>query len=207
VTTTTWVEFGCLLMVVLCVPGPDFALIVARTVQGRRAATIAALGVVCGLMVHTLAAAIGLTAVVAAHPAALTSIRWLSASYLMVLGVLLVRRQLSGGAGAEDVELAVRLSIEHPIRLWWTGFGTNVLNPKALLFFVAVLPRFIEPGAQAAVRTVQLAAATVVAAVVWWALVIVMVSGHGVFIRSRRGIEIGCGVVLVVFGIGFAVVG
>jgi len=123
-------------------PGVDFLLTVSRTLQGgARAGVAAALGINAGCVVHALAAAFGLAALLALHPAAFQAIQWAGAAYLIWLGVGLLRQAWRGGAGAvADASAA-------PVRPWVadfrTGLLTNVLNPKVAFFFLAFLPQFV----------------------------------------------------------------
>lgn len=118
-------------------PGADM-LFVAGTgaARGRRAGVLAALGVGAGCALHTLLAAIGLSALIAASELAFEAVRWAGAAYLVWLGVGLLRAR--GGA------LAAQARQGDP---FWQGALTNALNPKVALFFLAFLPQFIEPGA------------------------------------------------------------
>ncbi len=125
-------------------PGPDVLCIVTHALRsGARAGTVAALGIVSGCFVHVLAAAIGLSALLATSATAFTVLKWVGAAYLFWMGVRLLF------AKAAPLELAAPGSAE-PVDLWRVyrrGFLTNVLNPKVALFFLAFVPQFIAPGA------------------------------------------------------------
>lgn len=125
-------------------PGPDTAYIVGRSVQmGWRGGAAAALGISTGCLVHVFAAALGLSALLAASSAAFTLVKWAGAAYLCFLGVkMLLSRP---GAPAAD---AVLQSGAIPLRqVFWQGALTNVLNPKVALFFLAFLPQFVAAEA------------------------------------------------------------
>ena len=121
-------------------PGPDTAYIIGRSVQlGWRGGAAAALGISAGGLVHVFAAAIGLSALLAASSAAFTLVKWVGAAYLCFMGVkmLLSRPQ----ARADD---AVAPSGAISLRqVFLQGALTNVLNPKVALFFLAFLPQFV----------------------------------------------------------------
>jgi threonine/homoserine/homoserine lactone efflux protein len=121
-------------------PGPDTAYIIGRSVQlGWRGGAAAALGISAGCFVHVFAAAIGLSALLAASSAAFTLVKWVGAAYLCFIGVkmLLSRPQ----APADD---AVTAGSEISLRqVFLQGALTNVLNPKVALFFLAFLPQFV----------------------------------------------------------------
>jgi threonine/homoserine/homoserine lactone efflux protein len=123
-------------------PGVDFVLTVSRTLQGgARAGVAAALGISSGCVVHALAAAFGLAALLAVHPQAFAAIQWAGAAYLVWLGLGMLRQAWRGaGGGAAGAGPAARRSGWAEYR---TGVLTNVLNPKVALFFLAFLPQFV----------------------------------------------------------------
>lgn len=120
-------------------PGPDTAYIVGRSVaQGRAAGVMSALGVSAGCCVHSLATAFGLTALLAASPAAFGVIQYAGAAYLVWLGLRLLWQRPGVAAQAAPP----------PRRgLFMQGFLTNVLNPKVILFFVSFFPQFVDARA------------------------------------------------------------
>jgi threonine/homoserine/homoserine lactone efflux protein len=120
-------------------PGPDMLYITARSVgQGRAAGVLSALGVTAGCLVHTAAAALGVSALFASSAAAYEALRYAGAAYLVYLGIRTLR-----APDAQAAVLAPRLS---PRRVFWQGVTTNVLNPKVALFFLAFLPQFADAG-------------------------------------------------------------
>ena len=122
-------------------PGPDTAYIVGRGVQlGWRGGAAAALGIGAGCLVHVFAAAIGLSALLAASSVAFTAVKWAGAAYLCFLGVkmLLSRPEVPAGNVTLPRE-AISLR-----QVFGQGALTNILNPKVALFFLAFLPQFVE---------------------------------------------------------------
>jgi threonine/homoserine/homoserine lactone efflux protein len=127
-------------------PGPDNLLIMTRSAtQGWRAGSAAALGIGSGTMVHVLAAALGLSAVLSTSAAAFMVVKWVGAAYIVYMGIGMLRARLRGAAeDAADAEVAVRAA--QPLawrKIYFQGFLTNVLNPKVALFFLAFVPQFI----------------------------------------------------------------
>ena len=123
-------------------PGPDTLYIVARsTTQGFRAGAVAALGIGAGTLVHISAAAVGLSALLAASAAAFTVVKVLGALYLLYLGISLLSSQRRN-APEREIMPAARPSV-----VFLQGFLTNVLNPKVALFFLALLPQFVDAKA------------------------------------------------------------
>lgn len=128
-------------------PGPDVLYIVTHALKhGVRAGVVAAMGIVSGCFVHVVAAALGVSALLATSATAFTVLKWLGAAYLVWMGVKLL---LAKGGGASVIPAAHQLAGE-PVdlrRVFGRGFLTNVLNPKVALFFLAFVPQFIAPNA------------------------------------------------------------
>lgn len=125
--------------VLFVTPGPDMSLFLAKTVAGgRRAGMAAMLGAMAGCCVHTLLAALGLSALLAASAAAFTALKIVGAFYLLWLALDAVRHG-SALTVAQDAkgEVSVR-------RTFWLGVGVNLTNPKVVLFFVTFLPQFVS---------------------------------------------------------------
>ena len=122
-------------------PGPDTVYIVGRSVQlGWRGGAAAALGVCTGCLVHVFAAAIGLSAVLAASSAAFTLVKWAGAAYLCFLGVKMLLSRQPAPADGVDATASGAVSLR---QVFWQGALTNALNPKVALFFLAFLPQFV----------------------------------------------------------------
>jgi threonine/homoserine/homoserine lactone efflux protein len=125
----------------LCVtPGPDMMFIVAMGGRGGPAAGVmAALGVASAMFVHTVAAALGLSALFQALPTLYHVLRWAGAAYLLYLAVKAFRDRSVPGEDGATAGPGMR-------RAFWQGAVTNLLNPKVILFNVAFLPQFVAPG-------------------------------------------------------------
>jgi len=124
-------------------PGPDTLYIVGRSsTQGWRAGATAALGIGTGTLVHILAAALGLSAILAASAAAFTAVKIAGAAYLVYVGISLLRSPTRRPEAAAITTPAASLRT-----VFVQGFLTNVLNPKVALFFLAFLPQFVSPDA------------------------------------------------------------
>jgi threonine/homoserine/homoserine lactone efflux protein len=121
-------------------PGPDNMYILARSIaQGRRAGIVSALGIGSGVLVHTLAAALGLSAILAASSWAFLAVKVAGAAYLIYLGVAALRRPVAP-------LVAPTLDIVSGWRVYRQGVLSNILNPKVAVFFLAFLPQFVDPG-------------------------------------------------------------
>lgn len=104
--------------------------------HGRRAGMLSALGVICGILVHTIAAALGLTLIFQTSALAFLVVKYLGAAYLIYLGIKSWREH--------NVFALQSSSIVSSQRLFWQGVLSNVLNPKIAIFFLAFLPQFVD---------------------------------------------------------------
>jgi threonine/homoserine/homoserine lactone efflux protein len=121
-------------------PGQDTLYILGSSIaHGRRAGVASALGIIAGCIVHTLAAALGLSAILATSAAAFIVVKLAGAAYLIYLGVRLFMKPVSIASQSGDSASGKTLAA------FRQGVVTNVLNPKVALFFLALLPQFIDP--------------------------------------------------------------
>lgn len=137
--------------IALCLtPGIDTVYILTRGIAGGRSEGVAsALGINTGLLVHTVLVSAGLSLVLAASPVAFTAIKVAGAAYLVVMGV----RTIAFGGGSAKLASAAEAAGESageasarrgsPLATYGQGVLTNVLNPKIILFFLALLPQFV----------------------------------------------------------------
>jgi threonine/homoserine/homoserine lactone efflux protein len=150
--------FALTVLVLNATPGVDLMLTLTRTLQfGVRAGCAAALGIAAGCVLHTLAAAFGLAALLAASSAAFGVVKWAGALYLLWLAWGMLRTAWRGqepcAAGVAVAARAVEPSsgaarASAPLgALFRQGLLTNALNPKVALFFLALLPQFIGTDA------------------------------------------------------------
>lgn len=120
-------------------PGADMMFCLGQGLRsGRPAAMAANFGIALGGMVHVTLAALGLGALVAAHPAAFEAIRWLGVGYLLWLAIAALRSP----AFAPDATLAPAPAAW----VFWQALIVNLLNPKVILFILAFLPQFVDPS-------------------------------------------------------------
>ncbi|CAN5705557.1 LysE family translocator [soil metagenome] len=133
-----WFTLATLLLALT--PGPNMIYCVSRTlVQGRRAGLTSLGGVMLAFLVHLVAAALGLTALLIAVPFAFDAIRLAGAAYLLWLAWQAVK------PGGEAPFAPRALPADPPGRLFRMGFVTNLLNPKVAMFYLSFFPQFIHP--------------------------------------------------------------
>lgn len=119
-------------------PGPDMMLCATRaSMQGRAAGFATLAGIMTGLQIHAAAAGLGLSQILVATPSALAAIRWSGAAYLLYLAIKIMRApsQIVDAPSLPPVSLAEAYRV---------GLLTNLLNPKVILFVLALYPQFIS---------------------------------------------------------------
>ncbi|KOR95308.1 LysE family translocator [Geobacillus stearothermophilus] len=122
-------------------PGPDILFVIAQSVsQGKQAGIATALGLCTGLLVHISAAVLGVSAVIYQSALAFAIVKYAGAAYLLYLAWQAFREKDSSLAFGRQKPMAYA-------SLYKKGIVMNVLNPKVSLFFLALLPQFVDPSA------------------------------------------------------------
>lgn len=136
-----WLVFLTAAVVLNISPGPDLIYILSRTIaQGTRVGLASAAGVCSGAIVHVLAAAFGLSAILATSALAFTIVKYVGAAYLVYLGIQALRSRGS----ALEVDTLKEKTVVTPWQAFRQGVLVDVLNPKAAIFFMAFLPQFVR---------------------------------------------------------------
>ncbi|WP_428649459.1 LysE family translocator [Roseibium sp.] len=136
---TTLVAFTAAALILTITPGPDMTLFMSKTLmQGRKAGLAALVGATCGLVIHTVLAAVGVSALLAASALAFVILKFVGAGYLIWLAYQAIRN------GSSLTLEATRSPKQSVFRVWLHGLGVNILNPKIVLFFVTFLPQFVS---------------------------------------------------------------
>jgi threonine/homoserine/homoserine lactone efflux protein len=199
----TWSKYGEFLIfavVLILIPGPDFAVVTKNTIAGgRRRGRWTALGVASSNFVQGTAAACGLGALIIRAQPVFEAIKWAGVGYLAYLGVQAIRSAVRGrytpiDDGGPDAG-------GRAFTGWRQGFLSNITNPKVLVFYLAVLPQFLGPG----VTVGWLLALAWSHAVLGLAYLFVLTAGihgaRGLLLRRkvRRSLDATTGAVLVGF--------
>ena len=145
IDTATLATFMVVVLGLFIVPGPAVLLVLTRTAQGGRPVGIATgAGIATGDLVHTLLAAVGLSALLMTSSLAFSVVKLCGAGYLLWLGV----RALLEKPAAVRAEAAPTpgVSAISPRRAFWQAVPAELLNPKTALFFLAFLPQFVDPA-------------------------------------------------------------
>ena len=135
-------ELFCLSAIILSItPGPDTFYILGRAIsQGTGSAAASVLGISTGVLVHTVAAAIGLSTILATSAVVFRIVKLIGAAYLIYLGITMVMVSRKN-----DILNGNNLPAGDFWKIYRQGVITNVLNPKVALFFLSFLPQFIDP--------------------------------------------------------------
>jgi len=145
VTWTSYASFLAFAIVLVLVPGPDFAVVTRNTlVGGRRRGGFSAAGVASSNAIQGMAAAAGLGAVIVRVEPLFQAVKWAGIGYLLYLAAQAFR---SAKRGEYPVQPETGRESGAPLKGWRQGFLSNITNPKVLVFYLAVLPQFLGPTA------------------------------------------------------------
>jgi threonine/homoserine/homoserine lactone efflux protein len=172
-------EFALASLVLIAIPGPDQALIVRNSlVHGRTGGLRTMLGGASGLLVHSTAAVVGISALLAASATAYSTLKIAGVAYLLYLGVRMLRA--AGGAGADDESSARRG------RPFAQGLLSNAMNPKCALFFLTFLPQFLPDHGARLPMAIALAAIFEALYLAWFTGLVALVDVVGDWLRRPR---------------------
>lgn len=176
----TALAFAFTSLVIELTPGPNMAyLAILSATAGRRAGLTATAGVALGLLIVGIGAALGLTALIASSPILYQTLRWAGALYLLWLA-------WEGWRGETDVSPS---NAEAPVdraRFFARGLVTNLLNPKAGMFYVAVLPTFVDDGKPLVAQTVTLSLIYVTVATVIHGAIVLLADAARPWLENER---------------------
>jgi len=188
-------------------PGPDTALVVARSTQmGLRGGIAASFGITGGIVVHITAAAIGLSALIAASATAFSIIKYVGAAYLIYIGLRLIFARHAAAADATPQAVAP------PMRsVFWQGFFSNALNPKVAIFFLAFLPQFVSNDAPSKALAFLFLGVIFSIGGTLWSLTVAVITAHAASRlkatrRFQRWIDSAIGAMFVALGVKLALV-
>lgn len=173
-------------VLIIVVPGVDFALVTRQTVKhGRRGGFITLAGLVVGAFVHVTLATAGLSALLASSETLYTALRIAGALYLLYIGATIlwatrsrqpVRESVAASGSGAATPPPEPVTADEPVsRSFTMGIMSNLLNPKVILFYVSFVPQFVTPGHGAAARTAFLGCTFVTLAVLWWTCYILLI--------------------------------
>jgi threonine/homoserine/homoserine lactone efflux protein len=200
--TDLW-PFFVLAALLTITPGADMALVARAAVSdGRRDALLTTQGIIAGCLIHGVASAFGLSAVLSRSALAFETVRLLGAAYLIVLGLQSLRQVFSNQEPSAPDARADRRG-----RAFAQGLVTNLLNPKVALFYLTFLPQFVTPGPGALVQSVALAAIHAAMGLVWLSMYAVFIHRLASAMRAgwaRRALHAITATLLTAFGLRLA---
>ena len=192
--------FVAAIVVFLMIPGPgNLALVTSTSKGGVRAGLACTAGIVVGDQVLLWLALAGLATVLAAYPAAFHAVQWLGAAYLAWMGLRMLRAKPGSGP-----VLQIR-----PRQYFRQAFTITLLNPKAIVFYMAFFPQFVDPARHQALLTFGVMALTIATLGALYGLLAVLLT-HRFAQRLRanqrasQALEKFAGLLLVGFGIKLA---
>ena len=194
-------EFLAFAVVLVLIPGLDFAVVTKNTlVGGHRRGRWTALGVSNSNLVQGTAAAFGLSALIMKVQPLFEAIKWAGVAYLAYLGVQAIRSARRGEYAPLDGDDPARTT--QNVAGWRQGFLSNITNPKVLVFYLAVLPQFLTPGAGLGWLLVLAWSHAVISLGYLLVLVTGLHSARRLLMRRkvRRALDTTTGVVLLGFG-------
>jgi len=184
-----YLVFAVASLISVAIPGPDFLLVFQTSLRkGKKAGVLSAFGIASGLVVHGAFATVGLSALLLKSAQAFEIVKWLGALYLVYLSFgLIVDLIKTGGTQNEELGNTEQQIVESVSKKRYVlrGFLTNVLNIKAALFYVAILPQFAISTQSIQLQLAIFSVIQVVMAFLWFSTLALAVNKLGVFLRRR----------------------
>lgn len=206
---TIWLNWFLLISIftmALASPGPDFVIAVRNAiVHSRRIGIFTAIGFALGVSIHMIYTLFGLAAIISQSIVLFNLIKYIGAAYLLYIGIQALRSNGFDGDTKEFTRPAKTKKMTAR-RALLSGFITNVLNPKATLFFLAVFSQFITPETPFSVQFFY-AGTCVVMTGLWFSLVAIVLTNPLIkakFLKFTKWIDKVCGVLLIGLGIKLA---
>lgn len=201
---TNWLMLVAVFTVALASPGPDFVMAVRNSIMGsRKAGIFTAIGFGLGVAVHVAYCLAGLALVISQSVFLFGIIKWIGAAYLFYVGYHALR---SKGFAAPENGFGEKLSIS-PFQALRSGFITNLFNPKATLFFLALFTQILSPDIDLYAKAAY-GLTCVVMTMIWFSFVAGVLTTakiRALFLRASKWIDRVCGGLLIALGIKLAV--
>jgi threonine/homoserine/homoserine lactone efflux protein len=191
-------------MIIIIAPGPDFIYVTTRGItDGHKAGIISALGISAGLLIHTLFAAFGLSAIIQTSRIAYSIIKYLGAAYLIFIGIKALMTKTKIDEFKSD-----RTYVSSNI--FKQGILTNVFNPKAIVTFMAFLPQFVNVNISHPIKQfIILGLILSTMAIIWFGFVGYFAGIFGTFIKRsiiiQNGLKYISGSIMILLGLRLAI--
>ncbi len=179
--------FSSTALLAVAIPGPDFLLIFQTALRkGKLEGIYSAIGIALGLIIHGLFATIGLSALLLKSATAFQIVKYLGAGYLVFLATqLLIDLFKTRKLNTKKEEIVIIESQKSIMQYVLRGFLTNVLNVKAALYFVAIVPQFIVGKNNITAQLAMLSFIQIFVALIWFSLLALSVNKLGIFLKKR----------------------
>lgn len=200
-----WLLIVLLMLAAAAAPGPDFVLAVRNSLRySRKTGILTAIGFGLGVCVHVSYCILGIAALISHSIMIFNLIKYLGAGYLVYIGWQALHSH--GFAGATDSDNIKKASDISPLKALGSGFVTNLLNPKATMFFFALFTQVIDPHTPLMVQVFY--GATMASIVILWFSVVATILTHkevkARFLRFSKWIDRICGGLMIALGLKLA---
>ncbi len=202
-----WILLVGIFSMALASPGPDFVIAVRNSIMhSRKIGVMTAIGFALGVLVHMAYTLMGFAVIISQSVVLFSIIKYLGAAYLFYVGLQALRsqgfeeNQKNKKQGSKAIKL---MSVKKAL---WNGFLTNVLNPKATMFFMAVFSQFISVDTPLSVQFFY-ASTCVVMTGLWFSFVAIILTNQRIkakFLKFTKWIDRVCGILLIGLGIKLA---
>lgn len=200
--------FTAVAVLLTIMPGLDSAMVLRSAIsQGPRHAVATGLGINTGAFLWGAAAAVGISALLTASETAYTALKLAGAAYMLWLGGSLLWKSFRRRQAPVEVDGVLPASGERLVTAWAKGLGTNLLNPKVGVFYIAMIPQFIPEGVSPLLMGLVLAGIHVLLSVVWFGLILTAAHLARKSLQSPRSVKLTdrlTGVALLGFGTSLA---
>lgn len=194
----------CILLIIL--PGPDTAIVTKNTLMNRRIGGLkTSLGIICALLIHTLAAVLGLSAIIVKSAILFSIIKYAGAVYLIYLGVKILWSLIKKEEEANK-EINTKNHSENK-SCFRQGFLTDILNPKVAIFFLSFFPQFVVPGNDPFFPFLMMGITFTLLSAIWLVIYIYLINYISAFMKkpvAKHIIEGITGTIIIAFGIKLA---
>lgn len=174
--------------ILIALPGPDFAIITKISIfDGKKPAQAAAIGVTLGMCIHTILAMLGLSAIVASSALLFSIIKYAGVAYLFYVGISeLIKSRKNNNLEAQSLPDDDQIKGFKKTHYFYSGFLTNVLNPKAILYFMVLYPQFLDSSAPIYSQFLEMGIITAAICLAWYLALANIFTRIRVFFTSAR---------------------
>ncbi|MCP3900189.1 MAG: LysE family translocator [Desulfobacteraceae bacterium] len=190
-------------------PGVDTMLIIRNTTRGGlRDGSATSLGICSGLFFHAIISAVGISVLILQSAWAFSLLKIAGAAYLFLLGTINLKSAIKGNYNYSG---KISLTMDNNFiakRSFKEGLFCNILNPKAIVFYMAFIPQFIDPSKPAFFQTFVLAGLHFIIAMIWQVLLASMINQAKTLLKNKlikKSLDIITGVVMMIFGAGLLI--